>query len=503
MKNNKNNKLDKIVIVGGGTAGWITAASLIRVLPAKEYSICLVESDQIGTVGVGEATIPPIREFHRMLGVSEQEFIRKTQATFKLGIEFDGWSKEGQSYFHPFGEYGRQFDSVAFHQYWLRANSLQDCGKLEEYSLSSIAAKQNKFAPTSRDPKSILSGIGYAYHFDASLYAKFLRGYSENLGITRIEGKVQDVCLNTETGFIESLQLESEQRIEGDLFIDCTGFAGLLIDKALKVGFDDWTDYLPANSAWAVQTSKPSGQTHPYTKSIARSSGWQWRIPLQNRTGNGLVYSNEFISDDEALHQLLNNLETEPTIDPRKLRFTTGKRKQSWHKNCVAIGLSSGFLEPLESTSIHLIQTSVTRLLQLFPGKEFNQSDINEYNQSVNREMEFVRDFIILHYKVNQRPGGLWEYCRSMQIPDSLAHKIELFSNRGRVIDEKYDLFKTASWVAVMHGQGISPKNYDPIANSKPADRLVQVMNEMRQAMANAANALPSHDDFIRDNCVS
>lgn len=498
-----NNAINEIVIVGGGTAGWLTAAAFSRVLPEKQYKVTLVESDMIGAVGVGEATIPPIRDFHRMLGVNEAEFVRATQATFKLGIEFENWGRDKRAYFHPFGEYGREFDSVAFHQYWQRGQQLGNKADLSDYSLCTVAAKRGKFAPNSNDPQSVLSSIGYAYHFDASLYAMFLREYSEKNGVVRIEGKVVDVDLDNENGQIQSIRLDSSQTISGDFFIDCTGFSALLIGKALGVDYEDWSHVLPANRAFAVQTEKDTGAIKPYTISTAHSSGWQWKIPLQHRAGNGLVYSDQFIDDDKACELLMNNLSGRPLTEPRQLSFTTGKRVKSWHKNCVAIGLSSGFLEPLESTSIHLIQTAISRLLQLLPGKEFCTADINEYNDGVNREVEFIRDFIVLHYHLNQRAEPLWEYCREMPVPDSLSHKIEMFQNRGRLFDDQYDLFKKASWVAVMKGQGITPNYYDSVADYKPADRLLELLAEMRKVFSGAADAMPTHDEFIAQNCAA
>lgn len=503
----ENNNIQRVVIVGGGTAGWISAAALSRVLPRSDFSITLVESDQIGTVGVGEATIPPIRDFHRMLGINEVEMIRKTNASFKLGIEFSNWQEVGKRYFHPFGEYGRKIDSVAFHQYFMRGASLQDCGDLSEYSLCTMAAMAAKFAPPSTDRSSILSSMAYAYHFDATAYAKFLRQYSEDLGVQRTEGKVVDVQLNSENGFIEAIQLESSEKIDGDLFIDCTGFASLLIGRALGVKFEDWSHYLPANRAVAVQTKSPDTPILPYTKSIAHAAGWQWSIPLQHRSGNGLVFSDEFMSEEQAQELLMNNLPetatTEAISEPRILKFVTGKRQQAWRKNCVAIGLSSGFLEPLESTSIHLIQTAITRLLSLFPGSEFCQADIDQFNLEVSEELEFVRDFIILHYHQNNRDEPLWEYCRNMSIPISLQRRIDLFTNRGRIVEDQYDLFKTASWVAVMAGQGIQPKGYDPIAENKPQQRLLGLLQEMRKAYREASRAMPSHAEFIAQNCAA
>jgi tryptophan halogenase len=503
-----NNRIQKVVIVGGGTAGWITASALSRVLGKERVSITLIESDQISTVGVGEATIPPIRDFHRMLGLSEADFVRRTQATFKLGIEFDGWGVEGGSYFHPFGEYGRKFDSVAFHHYWMRGRSIDTgsvdgVGDLDQYSLCTVAAMAGKFAPNSSDPNSILSAIGYAYHFDASLYAQLLRDYSESLGVRRIEGMVTSVEQHADTGFIKTVTLESKDVIDGDLFIDCTGFAALLIDKTLGVEFEDWGHYLPSDRALAVQTENTGSSILPYTKSIAHAAGWQWRIPLQHRTGNGIVYSSKYMTDEQAKAQLFEKLEGEMISEPKSIRFKTGKRRQSWNKNCIAIGLSSGFLEPLESTSIHLIQTAVSRLLTLFPGQEFDPADIDEYNNGVNQELDFIRDFIILHYHANQRPEPMWKHCREMQIPESLKHKIELFENRGRLFDDRYDLFKSASWLAVMQGQGLQARYYDPIVDCKSPERLLQLLADMRGAFAQAAAAMPSHEQFILDNCAA
>jgi len=495
-----NHKINRIVIVGGGSAGWSTAAGLARVLGTEQSSITLIESDAIGIIGVGEASIPPMQAFHKTLGLNEADFVRKTQATFKLGIEFQGWGTANSRYFHPFGDYGRELDSVSFHQYWLRAQSLGMGADLAEFSLCTLAAAMGKFAPGNSDPNSILSNMGYAYHFDAGLYAKMLREYSENLGVNRHEGKITEVANRGSDGFISHVVMESGEKIEGDLFIDCSGFASLLIGKNLGVKFDDWTHLLPANRAVAV-AAENRGPTAPYTMSMAHAGGWQWRIPLQHRCGNGLVYSNEFLSDDEASQTLLNNLAGPAIADPRVIKFTTGRRAESWHKNCIAIGLAAGFMEPLESTAIHLVQASISRLLQLFPGQEFNQADINEFNQQTEREYQYIRDFIILHYHANKRPEPLWQYCQNMQIPDSLTHKIELFSNRARIFEREEDLFKKASWVAVLLGQGIHPQNYDAVADRKSPERLRKIMQEMRMMLRQGAEAMPSHDEFIEQQC--
>ncbi len=488
--------IQKIVIVGGGTAGWISASSLARVLPKDQYDITLVESDQIGIIGVGEATIPPIQDVHKMLGVNEADFVRSTEASFKLGIEFKNWSSKGSSYFHPFGQYGREFDSVSFHQYWLRARSLGFEGDLSEFSLGEKMAKAGKFVPSSQDPQSVLSTMGYAYHFDASLYAKFLRRIAEGMDVTRTEGKVVDVRLASDSGHIESIQLESGQSIEGDLFIDCTGFASLLIGKTLGVEFEDWSHLLSANRAVAVP-SENVGKTKPYTQSIAHEAGWQWRIPLQHRTGNGFVFSDKYLSEDEATHTLLNNLEGEALAEPRVLKFKTGRRTQAWQKNCIAVGLSAGFIEPLESTAIHLVQTMIARLLQIFPQDGFQTADIDEFNQQFCREYDMVRDFIVLHYHLNQRSEPLWKNAREMPIPESLSHKMRLFAAHGRFFERQDDLFKKASWLAVMMGQGISPRSYDPVADRKPEAGLAQWLNGIQTAYKGAVEAMPEHDEFL------
>lgn len=488
--------IQKVVIVGGGTAGWISASSLARVLPKDRYDITLVESDQIGIIGVGEATIPPIQDVHKMLGLNEADFVRSTEASFKLGIEFKNWSSKGSSYFHPFGQYGREFDSVSFHQYWLRARSLGFEGDLSEFSLGEKMAKAGKFVPSSQDPQSVLSTMGYAYHFDASLYAKFLRRIAEGMGVTRTEGKVVDVRLASDSGHIESIQLESGQSIEGDLFIDCTGFASLLIGKTLGVEFEDWSHLLSANRAVAVP-SENVGKTKPYTQSIAHEAGWQWRIPLQHRTGNGFVFSDKYLSEDEATHTLLNNLEGEALAEPRVLRFKTGRRTQAWKKNCIAVGLSAGFIEPLESTAIHLVQTMIARLLQIFPQDGFQTADIDEFNQQFCREYDMVRDFIVLHYHLNQRGEPLWKNAREMPIPESLSHKMRLFAAHGRFFERQDDLFKKASWLAVMMGQGISPRSYDPVADRKPEAGLAQWLNGIQTAYQGAVEAMPEHDEFL------
>jgi len=497
-----NKKIRRIVIVGGGTAGWMAASGFVALLPKGDYDITLIESEQIGTVGVGEATIPPIRIFNHNLGINEAEFMRKTGATFKLGIEFHNWKTSGQHYFHPFGKYGRELDGVPFHQYWMRAREHGECADLSELSLCDVMARSKKFAPDSTDPKSVLSTMGYAYHLDAGLYAKFLREFSETRGVTRVEGKVMDVRLRQADGYIESVQLESSEIIEGDLFIDCSGFRGLLIEEALKTGYEDWSHLLPCDRAIAVP-SENVGQTRPYTMSMAHAAGWQWRIPLQHRTGNGHIFCSKYMSEDEATGILLSNLEGKALAEPRVLPFKTGRRKKFWNKNCVAIGLSAGFMEPLESTSIHLIQQAVGQLIGLFPGAEINEAEVEQFNAMTIRDYELIRDFLVLHYHVNERPEDFWQMCRTMDIPASLQQRIALFNNQGRLFIEEENLFKPTSWLAVLYGQGLYPAAYDPMADRREAKEVDDFLGGISRSFAKATAAMPSHDDFIKKNCKS
>ena len=494
------NSIQKIVIVGGGTAGWMTAAALSNSL-LKGVSITLIESEDIGTVGVGEATIPPIRTFNNTLGISENEFLKNTHGSFKLGIEFVNWGKLNNRYFHPFGQYGRQFDIVNVHQHWLAAEQSGTAHPLDEYCMAWAAAKQRRFSPPQPDPRSVLSTYEYAYHFDAGAYAMFLRKYSEKRNVKRIEGKIKHSQLNPNSGFIDAVVLDNDQLIEGELFIDCSGFRGLLIEQALKTGYEDMSKYLPCNRAWAVPCELKDFT--PYTRSTAHKAGWQWRIPLQHRTGNGHVFSNEFISEQEALDTLMQNLDGEPLSDPRLLKFTTGRRKQFWNKNVVAIGLSSGFLEPLESTSIHLIQAGIAKLLALFPTKDFDQHVIDEYNRIAINEFEAIRDFLILHYKLTERDDSeMWRYCKNMPIPETLESKLQHFESFGRVIKGEMDLFADASWLAVYIGQGLRPKQRDPLMSYRNSEGDVW-LNKLHQALQQAAQQLPSHADYIAKHCRS
>jgi tryptophan halogenase len=490
--------------VGGGTAGWMAAAALSFAMPKDFCEIVVVESDEIGTVGVGEATIPLIMLYNRLLGINEPEFVKKTQATFKLGIQFVNWSKIGHTYFHPFGAYGSDFGFVPFHQYWLRMRSLGEETNLDDYALTSSAARRGKFDvpnAAARNANGVFSTYSYAYHFDASLYAKFLRAYAEQRGAKRVEGKIVDVKLRAEDGFVESVKLENGESLAGDLFVDCSGFRGLLIEQALKVGYEDWSHWLPCDRAYAVPCESV-GEPTPFTRSTARKAGWQWRIPLQHRVGNGHVYCSKFLSDDEAAETLLSNLDGKALASPRPLRFTTGRRKKFWHKNCVALGLASGFLEPLESTSIHLIQTGITRLLTFFPDLDFNSTVIDEYNRQSVFEYERVRDFIILHYKATQREDSpLWSYCKAMDIPDTLKYKMELFRTHGRLTYLGVDLFQAASWLAVLTGQNVWPERYEPLTDAYDLGEVRQLLANMRGAIARTVDAMPTHQQFIDRNC--
>ena len=480
----------------------MTAASLSRFFRPDQCSIRLVESAEIGIVGVGEATVPHIRFFNQSLGLDEADFMRKTHATFKLGIEFIDWARPGDSYIHPFGDYGLAQQGVRFHHRWNRLRLAGDDTQIDEYSLPIVAARAGRFAPPGSDPASVLSTFSYAFQFDATLFAPYLRAYSEQRGVRRTEGRVVDVQLRGTDGFIESLTLASGERIEGDLFIDCSGFFGLLTEKTLKTGYEDWTHWLPCDRAVAVPCES-FGPLLPYTRATARSAGWQWRIPLQHRTGNGYVYSSQFVSDDEAAATLLRHLDGKALAEPRFLKFVTGRRKKTWNRNCVAVGLSGGFVEPLESTSIYLVQAAITHLLELFPDRGFEPIDIDEYNRIMDLEFERVRDFIVLHYHATERDDApLWNLVRNMSIPDSLASKIELFRERGVVVNYQHGLFHEPSWVAVYLGQRIMPRRYDPLADLTPLEDLRREAAATRALIRQAADSLPSHEDFIARYCA-
>jgi tryptophan halogenase len=485
-----------ILIAGGGSAGWMAAAALSVALVGTGCRIVLVESEEIGTVGVGEATIPPIQAFNKVLGIDEVAFVRATQGTFKLGIEFVDWLRPGHRYFHPFGRYGDDFGMTPFHQQWLRARAHGDTTPLSAYSLAEAAAYLNRFDRPQDHPRSVFSTLSYAYHFDAGLYAAFLRAHAEARGVTRIEGKIAQVAQQAETGFVEALVLEDGRRLEAELFLDCTGFRALLIGGALGVGYDDWSNWLPCDRAIAVPSARMADPP-PYTRSTARPAGWQWRIPLQHRTGNGHVYCSTHMDDDEAERILLANLDTPAIGDPGRLRFTTGQRKAAWSKNVITLGLASGFLEPLESTSLHLVQTGITKLLGWFPDRDFDPRVAAEYNRQVSREFESVRDFLILHYQATERDSPFWQGCRDMAVPETLAAKIDMFRGTGRLIERDKDLFQEASWLAVMLGQGIDPERYDTLADVIAPNEARMVLKAMRKVIADTAAGMPGHGRFI------
>ncbi|MFY7745264.1 MAG: tryptophan halogenase family protein [Erythrobacter sp.] len=496
-------RLKRVVIVGGGTAGWMAAAALSRFFDDGHRTITLIESDAIGTVGVGEATIPPIRSFNAMLDIPEAEFLRETRGTCKLGIEFVNWGRVGDRYFHPFGTYGQDLHGIAFHQLWLRERARSGAaaaGEIGAYSMSTAAAQMRRFARPAAGAQSVVREIAYAYHFDAGLYAAYLRRIAERQGVTRIEGQITRVTRDGESGDVDSVTLENGTTIAGDLFIDCSGFRGLLIEEALETGYEDWSRWLPMDRALAVPSRSP-GPPDPFTRATAHTAGWQWRIPLQHRTGNGHVFSSAFMDEDEARAILLANLESEPLAEPRGLKFLTGMRRKAWNHNVIALGLSSGFIEPLESTSIHLIQNGIQRLFALFPDLPIRSVERDEYNRGMHALYEDVRDFIILHYKATQREDSeFWRYVKHMDVPESLANKIALWRHRGRVFRENAELFAQPSWIAVMLGQNIWPETHEPIADTLDPDKVAAAMAQMRAAYADVAARLPGHEDFLRQS---
>jgi tryptophan halogenase len=491
----------RVAIVGGGTAGWMTAAALARLLPPGVAQIELVESAEIGTVGVGEATVPHIRFFNAKLGFDEAEFMRKTHATYKLGIEFCNWSRRGDSYIHPFGAFGADFGGVMFHHHWLRAFQSGQNRELQEYSLPVLAARARRFArpglPEAGD-HSALSSFSYAYQFDASLYAAFLRSFSEARGVRRTEGRIVEVLRNSASGFVNAVVLADGRRVAGDLFIDCSGFRALLIDGCPEATFESWAHWLPCDRALAAPTESTEPAV-PYTRATAHEAGWFWRIPLQHRVGNGHVYSSSFCSDDQAREALLAHLERPPSAEPRQLRFTAGKRRKQWSGNVVAIGLASGFLEPLESTSIHLIQLAIGYLLELFPRRECDPADAREFNRIMSLEYERIRDFLILHYHAIERDDTpFWNYCRTMSIPESLTYRLELFRERGVVPNYREGMFLDASWLAVLLGQHVVPRNYDPVSDQMSPVELEARMAQLRREYQCAVASMPMHLDYLR-----
>ena len=492
----------EVVIVGGGTAGWMAAAALVRLLDKRSISITLIESDEIGTVGVGEATIPPIIAYNNMLRINEDEFLAATKATFKLGIEFIDWGAVGERYFHPFGPYGQDFQGVHFHQIYLRESRRRKLDDIGAWSMSTAAAALGRYARPDPSAPLPLSQLGYAFHFDAGLYARFLRDLAERQGVRRLEGKIVDATLDGSSGNVEEVTLADGTSVAGDLFIDCSGFRGLLIEDKLGTGYEDWSKWLPCDRALAVPSGYP-GQPDPFTRSTARSAGWQWRIPLQHRMGNGLVYSSDHLPDPDAEAMLLANLDGKPLAEPRRLSFKAGRRRLAWNANVVSLGLSSGFVEPLESTSIHLIQSGIVKLLALFPDRRFNPVERDEYNRQMQDVFEDVRDFIILHYKATRRDDSdFWNYCRTMDIPDSLGRKLELWRAKGRLFREHRELFATPSWVAVLLGQGIVPEETEPAADALDPAMISDALDKMRLSYRRMAEHMPMHGDFVADACA-
>lgn len=488
------NSVKRLVIAGGGTAGWMAAAAFAKKF-GELLDITLVESDEIGTVGVGEATIPPMRVFHKLLGIDEQEFMRATKATFKLGISFENWARQGDKYIHSFGKTGKETWLGDFHHFWLRSRELGMDFEFGDFCLEFQAAQANKFFTGPG------ADINYAYHLDASRYATFLREMSEKYGAKRIEGKVIEVKQDHDTGFISALVLASGVVVEGDFFIDCSGFRGLLIEQTLRTGYEDWSQWLPCDTALAVQTESV-GPAVPYTRAIAHHAGWQWQIPLQHRVGNGLVYCSNFMTDEEARATLLQNINGPRVNEPRLIKFRTGRRRKSWNKNCVALGLASGFIEPLESTSIHLFIMAITRLMRFFPFSGVEPVLVDEYNRETLAEIEPIRDFVIMHYKATERDDSpFWRYCRNMEVPATLAHRMELFKKTGHAYQAQGELFRIDSWTQVLFGQRVMPEQYHHIAQLMSEQELRQFLMRMKESIRDATEKLPPHEEFVRHYC--
>ncbi|WP_323815137.1 tryptophan halogenase family protein [Cellvibrio sp. NN19] len=487
-------KIEKIIIAGGGTAGWMTAAALGKLL-GKAIDITLIESDEIGTVGVGEATIPTMAFFHKLLEINEREFMRETNATFKLGIQFENWRQQNHRYLHAFGVTGKDCWAAGFQHFWMRGRELGIADEFGHYCLERRAAEENLFSHLPNN------GLNYAFHLDATAYAKYLRKFSESFGVKRMEGKIEKAVVRESDGFIESIRLESGACLTADFFIDCTGFRALLIEKALKTGYEDWSHWLPCDSAIAVQTES-TGAPVPYTRSIAHGAGWQWRIPLRHRVGNGLVYCSKYLDDEAAMKLLLDNIETHPLSQPRVIKFCPGRRLQQWNKNCLAIGLSGGFLEPLESTSIHLIQQNIIRFLRMFPAGGVVQSDIDEFNQQAEFDINHIRDFIILHYHVTERDDtDFWNYCRTMPVPESLGHRIQLFKDTGRVFRNGNELFDD-SWQQVMIGQGLMPEHHHPLVDTMSKVEVQMFLQQISKNIEFTLATLSGHQEYLEHYCV-
>jgi tryptophan halogenase len=496
-------RLKQIVIVGGGAAGWMTAAALSRLLNNQDVSITLVESDEIGIIGVGEATIPDMLQFNLFLGITEADLMRATDATFKLGIEFVDWSHKGNRYFHPFGFHGVDIDGVDFHQHWLLARAHGHPHPIGDYCLTELVARKGRFAfPDLRVPGAPASYLRYAYHFDAALYARFLRGYAEKRGVKRVEGKVVEILRAPESGDLAGVRLNGDRTVSGDFFFDCSGFRSLLLGRALNVPWKDWHHWLPCDAALAV-ACQHDGPPQPHTRSTAKQAGWQWKIPTQHRTGNGHIYSSDFMGEDQATTTLLEGLDGEVMGSPRLIRFSTGHRERFWERNCVAIGLSSGFLEPLESTSLYLIRQGISRFIALFPDASLPPVFRDEYNRWMQKDFEQVRDLLVLHYHANQRDEPFWRHCRNMDIPDSLRRRMALFAEGGRFLRNEGELFPSASWVAVMIGQGIIPKAIDPVIAGTPVAQIEQKLGLLRRSMNEYVDKLPAHAELLGNYCAA
>lgn len=495
--------INHIVIVGGGTAGWMTAAALSRLKAGRPLAITLIESEAIGTVGVGEATIPPFLDFGRLLEIDEQEMLAAVQGSFKLGIQFVNWGKVGDSYIHPFGNYGYEIDGLSFHHIWHRLHQAGDRRPIQLFNLETMAAHFGRFARTADYARDDLPPVNYAYHIDAGRYARFLRSYAEKRGVVRKEGKVDHVALHGENGYVRSVTLDDETTIEGDLFVDCSGFRGLLIEQALHTGYEDWSNFLPCDRAVALPCQREDGSGPlPYTRATAHSAGWQWQVPLQHRNGNGHVYCSNFMSDDEALHILVNNMAGKPGADPNFLRFTTGRRRKFWNRNVIAIGLAAGFMEPLESTSIHLINTGINKLIALLSLDGITTAQEDAFNRLTIKEYARIRDFLILHYSATQRDDSpFWNHCRTMPIPDSLAEKIALFRANGQIFREDDELFTETSWAAVMMGQGINMHGHNPMADSVDLQRLAPELTGIEQSVRHVVQHMPAHGDYLAQYC--
>ncbi|WP_066524937.1 tryptophan halogenase family protein [Erythrobacter sp. CCH5-A1] len=492
----------RIVIVGGGTAGWMTAAAMMRVLgDMPGLVVTLVESEAIGTVGVGEATIPQIIGFNRLLGLDEMQFMRETRATYKLGIEFVDWLRPGHAYVHPFGSFGIDMLGIEFHHFFLRGASLGETARIDDYSIAAVAAKAGKFGwPRPDNPRSPMSKLSYAFQFDAGRYARFLRGYAEAAGAVRIEGRITEVRQDGESGFVTGVVLEDGREVTGELFIDCSGFRSLLLGQTLGVPFTDWSKWLPCDSAVAIPCEL-GGANEPLTRSTARPAGWQWRIPLQHRIGNGHVFSSAHIDRQAATDLLLANLDGKPLAQPNQLAFKAGHRARAWEKNVVALGLAGGFLEPLESTSIHLVQSGIARLMALFPDTGFSQTEIDRFNLETTREYRNIRDFLVLHYRQSERDDSeFWRYCRNLSPPDSLKEKLALFTSSGRIIRENNELFTEDSWLSVMLSQGVAPQGYHPAAWMLDAAETRTRLAHIRSAIAQTVAQLPTQGEFLRQN---